>query len=212
MKNISKKLTQKQRIILISLCILLVIGFSFFLFLFGFVLYHSHDNIQGEPEIMIILGCQVLETGPSQTLIDRLEKGLSYLDEFPNMEVIVSGGQGSNEPCTEAEAMYEYLVERGVNSSQIYQEGKSNNTHENLTYSIQYIEELGLSGDVIIVSSGFHLGRAKILWERVGGKVDSLSVLAAPVTHVPSRIHSHFRESLAVVKSFLFDQGRAADK
>ncbi|MFI3252886.1 MAG: YdcF family protein [Eubacteriales bacterium] len=204
------KFSKKQKFFLYSLSLLFVLGIFFFGSLLGFVLYHSQDNIQGEPEIMIILGCQVLETGPSQTLVDRLEKGLHYLKEFPDMHIIVSGGQGSNEPCTEAETMFDYLVSQGVDPSQIYQEGKSHNTHENLTYSIQYIEESKLSGEVMIVSSGFHLGRVKFLWERVGG--DDLSVLAADVSHAPLRIQNHLRETLAVVKSFLFDQGRAADK
>lgn len=191
------------------LCYLLLLGILTFGTLLGIVLSNSHDQLQGEPEIMIILGCLVEPQGPSQSLADRLDKALEYWESHPGITIIVSGGQGSNEPMTEAKAMHDYLVARGVPSSQIYQEGNSSNTHQNLTFTVKLMEEEGLSGDVLIVSSGFHLGRAKLLWGRVGGDTETLSLLAAPVTHVPSLIHSHIRESFAIVKSFLFDQGLA---
>lgn len=178
-----------------------------FLLLLGIVVSGSKDQLGQQPETMIILGCQVMTTGPSQSLADRLDKALSYLEQFPDLDIIVSGGQGDNEPTTEAYAMASYLIERGVDETQIFQEGNSRNTHQNLSFSRAIIDEHQLSENVVIVSSGFHLARAKMLWKRVGGPVETLSVLAAPVTHFESFIKSHIREPLALVKSFLFDQG-----
>lgn len=173
------------------------------------ILLGSVDDVQGEPDIMIILGCQVTVAGPSQSLEDRLKKGLEMLEQFPEMVIIVSGGQGSNEPTTEAKAMADFLVSAGVPERQIYQEGNSSNTHQNLSFALNLMENEGLEGDILIVSSGFHLTRASFLWDRVGGSADELSVAAAPVTHWPSWIKSHLREPLAVVKSFIFDHGQA---
>jgi len=56
---------------------------------------------------------------------------------------------------------------------------------------------------VVLVSSGFHLTRARMLWERASGGAGELSTLAAPCTHVPSRLKMYIREPFALVKSFL---------
>lgn len=198
---------KKMLKLLSSLVLVSVISF---LVLLGMVVQGSHDNLSGEPETMIILGCQVMTTGPSQSLADRLDKAIWYLEQFPDLDIIVSGGQGDNEPTTEAYAMATYLVDAGVDISQIFQEGDSRNTHQNLSFSRTLIEEHQLSEHVVIVSSGFHLTRAQLLWNRVGGTMETLSVLAAPVTHFESFVKSHIREPLALVKSFLFDQGRVS--
>lgn len=204
-----KKLSFAPKKILKYVVLLVILGITAFSLLLSIVLSSSHDQLQGEPEVMIILGCLVKDTGPSQSLADRLDRALEHLVEFPDMTIIVSGGQGSNEPTTEAFAMANYLIARGVPKEQIYQEGNSSNTHQNLTFSSQLMRQEGITGEVVIVSSGFHLARAKLLWGRVGGNTETLSLLAAPVTDFPSLIHSHIREPLALVKSFLFDQGQA---
>ena len=151
---------------------LLLAGALAFGALFGAVMYGAYDHIQGEPRLMVILGCQVKPWGPSILLQDRLDKALDYLEEHPDVQVVVSGGQGPDEPTTEAQAMYDSLVEYGV----------------------------------VLVSSGFHLTRARLLWERASGGAGELSTLAAPCTHVPSRLKMYIREPFALVKSFLFDR------
>lgn len=52
--------------------------------------------------------------------------------------------------------------------------------------------------------TGFHLTRARMLAERAG--YDSVSTLAAPSSHLPSRLHMYVREPLALVKSFFLDR------
>lgn len=199
------KILRRFLLLVVSFVILACLGFASLLLV---IQVGSRDIILDQGDIMIILGCQVLESGPSETLQNRLDTAFHYLDENPDMIIITSGGQGSNEPMTEARAMAEYLIERGISPENIYQEGQSSNTHENLTYSIALMEEENLEGHVIIVSSGFHLPRAKMLWSRVGG--DTPSQLAAPVTDPYAQKLNFFREPLALIKSFLFDRGLAS--
>jgi len=104
---------------------LLLAGALAFGALFGAVMYGAYDHIQGEPRLMVILGCQVKPWGPSILLQDRLDKALDYLEEHPDVQVVVSGGQGPDEPTTEAQAMYDYLVEYGVEPERIWQEDQS---------------------------------------------------------------------------------------
>lgn len=174
--------------------------------LLGLVLGGAHDDVQGDPQIMVILGCQLHDWGPSVMLQDRLDRALAYLEEHPDMTVVVSGGQGPQEPAPEAQGMADYLVEQGFPSEQIIQESQSHNTNQNLRLSAQLLTQAGVDPEegVLLVSNGFHLTRAKMLAERAG--FENISALAAPSSHLPSRLKMYVREPLALVKSFIFDR------
>lgn len=176
--------------------------------LFGAVLCGSHDHIRGDPQVMVILGCQVKPWGPSVLLQDRLDKALDYLEDHPDLIIVVSGGQGPDEPVSEARCMYDYLTEHGVDGAQIIMEDQSHNTVENLRYTMDLLAEAGYdtTADMVVVSNGFHLTRVRMLWSRVCGGDYNLSTLAAPSSHVPSRLKMYIREPLALVKSFVFDR------
>lgn len=191
-----------------ALLALILAGVIAFSALLGAVLWGSYDHIRGEPGIMVILGCQVKPWGPSVLLQDRLDEALDYLEDHPDLTVVVSGGQGPDEPSTEAQAMYDYLVAHGVDGTQILLEDQSHNTVQNLCYTSQLLAEEGYdtTGDIVVVSNGFHLTRVRMLWNRVWGGDDNLSTLAAPSSHLPSRLKMYIREPLALVKSFVFDR------
>ena len=166
----------------------------------------GRTDVEEQPDAMIILGCQVKPWGPSILLQDRLDAAITYLEteegEFP---IIVSGGQGPDEHMSEAQAMYEYLVDHGVDGQRIHLEDQSHNTKENLQNSKKLLGDLGYDPEeieVLIVSNDFHLTRATMLAERYG--MES-SRLAAPATHITSKIKMFFSEPLALVKSFLLD-------
>lgn len=189
-----------------ALLALIAAGILSFAILLGLVLTGSYDHISGNPQVMIILGCQVRQNGPSVLLRDRLDEALGYLEEHPDMTVVVSGGQGPDEPTTEAQAMADYLVEHGVEEENILLEGESHNTTQNFQYSKTLLaqENIDDSDGVLVVSNGFHLTRARMLAQRAG--FDNVSTLAAPESHMPSRLYMYIREPLALVKSFVFDR------
>lgn len=197
------------RRLLFALLALIVAGALLFGGLLAGVLLGSRDDLNGEPGIIMILGCQVMPNGnPSTLLKDRLDTALDYLEENPDTIVVVSGGQGENEPCTEASCMARYLIRNGVRAELIREEDQSRNTWENLSYSLELLAAEGLDTGVgvAVVSNGFHLTRVRMLWERVGDGGE-LSTLSAPSSHLPSRLYMYIREPLALVKSFIFDRG-----
>lgn len=199
-----KRLNRWIKVLIALLCA----GVLMFSALLGAVLYGSYDHVRGDPGVMVILGCQVKSWGPSILLQDRLDTALEYWEEHPDITIVVSGGQGPDEHISEAQAMYDYLVEQGVDEEQILLEDQSHNTVQNLSCSIKLLAEEGFdtTDDMIVVSNGFHLTRVRMLWERVCGTDDNLSTLAAPSSHVPSRLKMYIREPLALVKSFVFDR------
>ncbi len=202
---------------LLALLAMVVAGAVAFGALEAYISLHSRDKAVGDPQVMVIFGCQMRRDGPSILLRDRLDTALAYWEEHPDMKIIVTGGKGDDEHISEAQGMYDYLTAHGVDGDQIFMEDKSRNTWQNINNTFQLMEREGwsLTDDVLLVSSGFHLARIEMLWNRV--RADSLrgeeyndqhiSTLAAPVSHAPSRVQMFFREPLALVKSFLFDRG-----
>ena len=199
---------KKKKVLFGVLCALLAVLILGFAVLEAVIHAGAKDQISGEPEIMIIFGCQVKPWGPSILLQDRLDKALEYLEDDPDITVIVTGGKGDDEHVSEARCMYDYLVENGVSPERILMEDQSRNTWQNVNYTRELLEKEGYDADteVLLVSNGFHLLRIRMLWERVFGESGGVSTLAAPVTHRPSGVKMFFREPLALVKSFLLDR------
>lgn len=187
--------------------VLLTVGILCFGALEAVIFAGGRTQIVGQPDVMVILGCQIKTTGPSELLKDRLDTALEYLNGLPvQIPVVVSGGQGRDEPMTEAEGMADYLVEAGYPVELIWLEGDSHNTAENLRFTARKLEERSIdpaNTEILVVSNGFHLTRARMLAERIG--YQTVSTLAAPSSHIPSRLKMYIREPLALVKSFLFD-------
>ena len=129
-----------------------------------------------------MLGAGVNGETPSLTLRTRIDAAAAYLEEHPDVPVVLSGGQGPGEAITEAECMRRALVRRGVDESRLYPEERSTSTQENLRYSRAILEELGvdLTQRVAIVTSDYHLCRARLMW---GGDT------AAVPAHLPSALY-----------------------
>lgn len=172
------------------------------------VISGEYSRISGQPKTMIVLGCQVHPWGPSDLLKDRLDTAIEYLDEHPEVTVIVSGGKGDDEHASEASVMRDYMAVAGIPEDRILVEDQSRNTYQNMLYSVAIMQEQGLdpADGVLVVSNGFHLTRARMLWKRVTGQEECLSTLAAPSSHSGYKTFMYFREPLALVKSFVMDR------
>ena len=114
----------------------------------------------------VVLGCRVYGERPSLSLVERLEAAYAYLEENPDAVCVVSGGQGSGENISEAEAMYRWLVAKGIDGDRIYKEDESTSTEENIVFSKQVIEEHGLNPNVAIVTSEYHTYRAGVIAQK----------------------------------------------
>ena len=122
----------------------------------------NHAPEKDNDRTMIVLGCQVKQSGPSLMLRGRLETALNYLEENPDTICIVSGGQGDDEHISEAQAMYDWLIEKGIDKDRIIKEENSTSTLENLKFSGEILKKLGKDNNVILVTDGFHQYRASL--------------------------------------------------
>lgn len=128
---------------------------------------YGHGN---DADVLIVLGAQIMGDTPSPMLKGRLDAALTYLEQHPQTVCIVSGGQGTDEICSEAAVMEKYLLENGVAAERILREERSTDTHENIDFSVQIIEERGLGKCVAISTQGFHQYRAGWLVRHAGAE------------------------------------------
>lgn len=112
---------------------------------------------------VIILGCRVKGDKPSLALIERCKAGARYLSKNENAIAILSGGQGKDELISEADCMKALLINYGIDEGRLFVESKSTSTFENLAFSKRIIEKNNLDKRIAIVSSDYHLFRAKMI-------------------------------------------------
>ena len=198
-----KKLSKPAKVLQRCLVICAAVGLAVFVLLQGLIISAARTE-DGEVDCLIILGAGLYGEIPSRTLVSRLEAAVRYAGERDDLLIVVSGGQGSGETITEAEAMSRYLVRCGIEESRILKEGRSTSTWENLAFSKALLEEHGLDTggmSVAVVTNEFHLYRAKY----VAGSLGLNAIGIAAQTPYPSlRILYHCREALALLNSFLF--------
>lgn len=157
-------------------------------------------NAVGKPglDYIIVLGAQVKEEGPSIVLRYRLDAAADYLRENPETQCIVTGGQGANEPFTEAEGMRDYLVNIGIDESRIILEPRALNTQQNIAYSKALMDPPEAS--VGIVTNNFHVFRGVGLAKKQG--LTDTCGIAAPSNplYLPNNV---LREYFGITKDFL---------
>ena len=170
--------------------------------LMAFVGIMAHSNsAEFDEEAVIVLGCGLHGTVPSGNLVDRLNKAVEYHGKNPDAVIIVSGGQGPQEECTEAEAMYKYLVENGVPDNIIIEESKATSTNENYRFSKEILDDIfGEGYEVVYITNSFHSYRAGEL-----ARLNGLNAKAYNArTKFSSLIPNYCREVFAVIQLWVF--------
>lgn len=152
---------------------------------------------------VVVLGARVDPGGvPSFSLLHRLQSAQAFLEDHPQAIAILSGGQGADEDMAEGQAMYDWLVGHGISPDRLIVEPKATNTRENLELSFDIIRELGCdpSGCTAVVSSSYHLYRARLLARQLGVGV---SGIAANPGNPLVALNYFIREAPAVWKELL---------
>ncbi len=109
--------------------------------------------------VVIVLGNRLNDDG---TMTEILEQRLTYALEIEKMfnpdYYILSGGLANpSAGLTEAEAMYNYLIGKGLNKDKLIIESDSLTTYQNAVKSIPIA--LDLNAEIVIVcTSAYHLG------------------------------------------------------
>lgn len=132
-------------------------------------LFMTHAYLQTVPSVtratLIVLGAGIYTEAVTPMLKARLDQTIMLSQRLEQFHIIVSGGQGPDEPISEALAMQRYLIQQGIDPQHISMEDRSTNTRENIYFSKRYLASHKIP-HTIIVTSSFHIMRALRLAER----------------------------------------------
>ena len=188
-------------ILLMGSEIVLAIVLALFLVIEGRIVAAMCQKPEAGLDYVIVLGAQVKGKEPSKALRLRLKRAEIYLKENPDTRAVLSGGQGDGEEITEAECMYRYLLEAGIEKERILLEDRSTTTMENLKFSAQVITEDGKTDafqrKIGILSNNFHVYRAMRLGAHMG--YENICPIAAE-SDWQLQIHYLVREFFAFIK------------
>lgn len=140
-------------VIYISMCFLVFMIYCVFLQIiprkrdFDYVIIHGAGLLDGDRV--------------SKLLADRLDKAIEVYQKDPTPPIMIpSGGKGSDEKISEAEAMARYLIDKGIPPEKIIKEDQSLTTFENIKFSKRIIDGREGSKYTVLVTSNYHVYRA----------------------------------------------------
>ncbi|UDI77623.1 YdcF family protein [Staphylococcus taiwanensis] len=174
-----------------------MITFSAF---FSFVIYLAWSSSLGrittnnQYDIIMVLGAGIFTERVTPMLADRLNRALEvYQHQKSHCLVLVSGGQGPDEPIPESLAMKRYLVAHGIPVSSIIMEDQSTSTYENFYFSRDMIHSrFNHKPKMLCVTSQFHILRGLRFAQKLNLKMDGIG------SHTPY----HFF-NIALIRDFL---------
>lgn len=163
-------------------------GWLGFLFV-SMVLYqalYSVISARRRPDYLVVLGAGLVDGRVGPLLANRVRRAVEISQGWAKSgsapPIVMSGGQGDDEPRPEAIAMAEYAAtELAVPDELILAEDASTSTEENLRFTADLVAadpHLGPDARGLAVTSNFHVLRAADLARRQGL---SLNAVGAPV-------------------------------
>lgn len=158
----------------------------------------SAKERQARPsDCIIVLGARVWPDGRmSNSLLYRCESALEAWKRGIAENIIVCGGQGSDEPATEASVMRTYFLEMGVPEECVIAEDRSENTIQNLLNAKKVMDARGWKTAAVTTNS-YHVQRA--LWIAGDAGIDACGIAAQNSKQLGTMILSHVRESASWV-------------
>lgn len=157
-----------------------------------------NDTADYDEDVIIVLGAGVKGTRVGNNLKRRLDAAFAYYEKNNEVLIVVSGGKGPQESVTEAFAMEEYLLEKGVPQAKILKEEEASSTYENFLFSKKLLDERFENGfSACFVTNDFHVFRAGGIAQKAGfEKINHIHSSTNKFTVISNTL----RECLAVVK------------
>jgi len=135
-----------------------------------------------DKDYILILGCQIGRDGKVTKLLQsRADRAIEFAEmqkkaTGKGIVFIPSGGKGKNEKVSEAAAINEYLLSRGIPESLIMIEDRSTNTYENFKYAVEMIKKVTdkKAPQIAFSTTNYHVFRAGLMARRQQIKVEGI--------------------------------------
>lgn len=129
-------------------------------------------------DLLLILGCRVRPDGTLYPLIrGRVDRALSFAAAQEAVTgkapvFLPTGGKGSDESCSEGEAMRRYLLSQGIPEDRILAETESVDTEQNMKFSKVLADANYPGAEAAFCTTGFHVFRSGMLSRAAGWNLD----------------------------------------
>ena len=180
------------------------VAIAWYLAMLSWMIVEARSDERESVDVVLVLGAGLKDGRPTPALKRRVARAAHYLEAHPNVPAIACGGIGTGQPISEAEVIGEELVRRGIAPARLRFEKRSTSTVENLRFARPLMDDLVPKERprILIITSNFHLARAKMLARRQG--FEAFGVPASTPWYILPNTTA--RESVAIVKSILLDR------
>ena len=165
-----------------------------------------------DKDFILILGCMIKKDGTLTNLLKgRVDKAIEFRDlqkkeTGKDLIFIPSGGQGPNEVMSEAQAMKDYLLKKGIKEKNILIEDRSKNTFENIKFSYNIIKKKVDNANIALSTTNYHIFRAGIIAtkqdipiECVGAKTKTYFWINAFIREFIATIYSEKKKHIMII-------------
>lgn len=153
-------------------------------------------------DYIIVHGCGLINGDKVSPLLQgRITKAVSVYNKSksnPKPQIVVSGGQGSDEKISEAQAMKNYLLENDFPENDIIMEDKSTTTFENLKNVRDMLDTNGKKHSYIFVTNNYHVFRTGLFAKKLKMKAQGVGCRTAGY-YWPS---AFIREYIAIIYKY----------
>jgi len=157
--------------------------------------------------VIVVLGYGMTAAGePTIGTIARTTVAVQLARSLPDADIIVSGFRPASDNCshdqTEAAAMRRVLAQAGVRRSRIKRENQARDTVGNAVLVAARFLAKRQSGTVMVVTSSFHVERARFVFEYVLGPKWTVVLVAAPKVFGDGEKSLEEQQSLVRARAF----------
>ena len=192
-----------EPLLFIPTAVLLYLFLVFWNFLSISLLYQLNDP-KPDQDYVIVLGAGLINgERVSPLLAKRIDRAIAFYHlqsrkTLSPPQLLMSGGQGSDEKVPESVAMKNYALDQGIPDEEILIETHSTTTLENMRFSKDIMEREKPDGyKAIFASNNYHIFRAGMYAKQVGLKADGIGAKTAKY-YLPN---AFLREFVAILVS-----------
>jgi uncharacterized SAM-binding protein YcdF (DUF218 family) len=163
-------------------------GCFIFLFYFTHIVHYIIASIivnfahpKYDQQYIIVNGSGLINGKVTPLLAGRIDKAILFYNKQKKIyyapKLILSGGQGADEPVSEASAMMKYASSKGIPESDIILEQKSKTTLENMIFSKEIMDKQNVDNkpyNCIFSTNNYHLLRTGMYARVAGLKIDGI--------------------------------------
>ena len=127
-----------------------------------------------DKDFIIILGSKINQDGTLTPLLkNRVDKAISfgknqYEKTNKGLIYVPSGGKGEDEIISEAVAIKNYLIKKGIDKENIVVEDKSINTIQNMQFSKNKIDQIKNDAKISFSTTNYHVFRSGVIANNLG--------------------------------------------